>query len=203
MKYVKKMPSTNIALSKDLLNNGWTKIKEPSTIAMATLYSMPFAFLLGGIVLFITFSLNPAIFDFLQNETFAFTLTLNLSMVLFILAILGFLTLHEFIHALFIPHFISSNKIFWGINGLFGFVFSTEPIKKSRFLIISMMPCVILSFLLPFVLNFFGLLNGYTMFLCLFNAMGSCVDFLNIILIAFQVPKGRMIINNGFETFYK
>lgn len=201
MKYVKKMPSTNIALSKDLLNNGWTKIKEPSTIAMATLYSMPFAFLLGGIVLFITFFLNPSIFHFLQKDSLTFTL--NLSMILYILAILAFMALHEFIHALFIPNFISSNKTFWGLNGLFGFVFSTEPIQKNRFIIISMMPCVILSFLLPFVLNFFGLLNGYTVFLCLFNAMGSCVDFLNIILIAFQVPKGCTIINNGFETFYK
>ena len=203
MKYVHKMPSTDMEFSKDLLNNGWTKIKEPSNIALATLYSMPFAFLLGGIVLLITFFLNPSVFHFLQKDSLAFTLTLNLFTILYIIAILAFMALHEFIHALFIPHFISSNKTFWGLNGLFGFVCTAEPLKKSRFIIISMMPCVILSFLLPFVLNSFGLLNGYTMFLCLFNAMGSCVDFLNILLIAFQVPKGSTIINNGFETFYK
>ena len=35
------------------------------------------------------------------------------------------------------------------------------------------------------------------------NAMGSCVDCLNICLVAIQVPKGSYIVNNGFETYFK
>ncbi len=96
-----------------------------------------------------------------------------------------------------------SIKTYWGINGVFGFVFTTEKLKKVRFIKISLMPYLLLSVILPFILYTFGVLNGYTVFLCLINAMGSCVDFLNICLITFQVPKGAYIINNGFETFYK
>lgn len=202
MKYIKKMPSTNKELSIKLQNEGWKKLKEPSNMMAATLYSMPFAFMLGGIVVLITVFLNPSLFQFLQKDSYNFTLSFNLFTILYIIIIFAFIMLHELIHALFIPNFIRSDKTFWGINGLFGFVFTTEPIKKGRFIIISIMPCVLLSFLLPFILNLFRLLNGYTLFLCLLNAMGSCVDFLNVCLIAFQVPKGQTIINNGFETYY-
>ena len=116
--------------------------------------------------------------------------------------ILALMILHELLHAVFIPGFLKSGKTFFGFNGLFGFVFTTESIKKARFLIISVMPFIILSIVLPIVLNAFQLLNGFTVFLCLVNAAGSCVDFLNVALILFQVPDGNIIVSNGFETYY-
>ncbi len=39
--------------------------------------------------------------------------------------------------------------------------------------------------------------------LCLINAAGSCVDCLNMCLIAVQVPNGSYIMNNGPETYFK
>ncbi|MGV8906228.1 MAG: DUF3267 domain-containing protein, partial [Acetobacterium sp.] len=110
---------------------------------------------------------------------------------------------HEFLHACFIPNVLKSDKIYWGINGFFGFVFTTEKIKKGRFLIISIMPFILLSVILPLILNILGLLNGYIILLCLINAMGSSVDCLNMCLIAIQVPNGSHIMNNGFETYFK
>ena len=65
------------------------------------------------------------------------------------------------------------------------------------------MPFILLSVLLPFILNSLGWLNGYTVFLCLINAMGSCVDILNMCLVMIQVPKSSYIVNNGFETYFK
>lgn len=203
MKYVKKMPDIDVALSQKLRNDGWEKLKEPPNLAFATLCAMPFALLLGGITIWIAYLLNPLLFEFLKGETLKITITFNFMTQLFIIVILVFMLLHEMIHAIFIPNFMKSDKTFFGINGMFGFVFTTEPIKKWRFIIISIMPCVLLSFVLPFILNLFGLLNGYTVFLCLLNAMGSCVDVLNLFLITFQVPNGNTIINNGFETYYK
>lgn len=110
--------------------------------------------------------------------------------------------LHELIHAAFIPNITKSDKTFWGLNGLFGFVFTTEPINKGRFLIISCMPFLLLSFCALPIAYLCGFLNTYTFLLFFINAAGSCVDFLNIILIIFQVKGNRAIINNGFETYY-
>lgn len=203
MKYVKKIPTTDKKLSQELQKHGWKKINEPTNLAIATICSMPFAFSLGGIVIFIAYLLNPLLFDFIKNQSFSFTINFDAFSLAYIVIILVFMMIHELIHAMFVPNFIKSDKTFIGINGIFGFVFTTEPIKKGRFIIISIMPCVLLSFVFLLILNFFGLLNGYTVFLCILNAIGSCVDFLNVFLVALQVPNGNTIINNGFETYYK
>ena len=65
------------------------------------------------------------------------------------------------------------------------------------------MPFSLLSLILPFILNILGWLNGYTILRCLINAGGSCVDCLNMCLVAIQVPRGSYIVNNGFETYFK
>ena len=51
---------------------------------------------------------------------------IDLKVVLFLLGILIYAFIHEMIHALCIPNAIHSEKVFWGLNGCFGFVFSEE-----------------------------------------------------------------------------
>lgn len=204
MIYVKKIPSTNKDLRDKLLSSGWTKLKEPSNLSIATLLSIPFMFINGIISITIAFYLHAPLKEFFSNNhNFNITFKLNLFTFLYVIIIFMFMTLHEFTHACFIPNILKSNKIYWGINGFLGFVYTTEKIKKSRFLIISIMPFILLSLILPFILNVLGLLNWFTIFLCLINAMGSCVDCLNICIIVMQVPNGSYIINNGFETYFK
>lgn len=204
MKFVKKIPPKDKELSIKLKSNGWTMIKEPKSVVKATLFSLPFAILLVAVTLVFTYWLNPSVYDFINIENGpSFSLNISLFTLLYILGIFVFTLLHEFLHVIFIPNFIKSNKTYLGVNGVLGFVTTTEKLKKGRFIIISLMPYLLLSVLLPYILYAFGILNGYLVFLCLINAMGSCVDFLNIYLITFQVPKGAYIINNGFDTFYK
>lgn len=202
MKYAKKIPSTDKSLSKQMMDSGWKKIKEPKNICSTVLLSMPIAFLLGGISLEVCYLLNPALFDFITADSFEVVVNIDIKTLLYIVMLCVFMVIHELIHAVWIPNFAKSDKTYFGINGLFGFVFTREPLKKSRFILISIMPFITLSVILPMVLNLFQLLNGYTMFLCLLNAMGSCVDFFNTILVGFQVPNGSTIVNNGFETYY-
>lgn len=204
MRYVKKIPSTDKELRDKLLSNGWTKLKEPSNLGIATLLSIPFMFVNGIISMVIAFYLYPPLKEFFSsNHGFSITFKVNLFTLIYVVMIFMFMTIHEFIHACFIPNVLRSNKIYWGINGFLGFVYTTEKIKKSRFLIISIMPFILLSVILPFILNILGLLNGFTIFLCLINAMGSCVDCLNICIVGMQVPSGSYIVNNGFETYFK
>lgn len=164
--------------------------------------AIPLALILVGITTWLVYQLNPGLFAFLEERAINFTVSFNFATLLYIIGIFVFMLIHEFIHAVLIPNFIKSDKTFWGINGLFGFVFTTEPIKKRRYIIISFMPCILLSIILPILLDMVQLLNGYMAFLCVLNAMGSCVDFLNVVLIVFQVPNNAVIINNGFETYY-
>ncbi|MCY1715305.1 DUF3267 domain-containing protein [Caproiciproducens galactitolivorans] len=205
MKYTKKIPSEDEERSKKLAAEGWKKLKEPPNLATATLLSLPFAFLNGLIVMGIGYALYPPLREFFRagNNGYSIAFTVNLYTLLYIVALYLFTVLHEFLHAFFIPNALKSDHVFWGINGLFGFVYTTEKIKKGRYLVITIMPFLLLSVLLPFVLSFFGWLNGYTIFLCLVNAMGSCVDCLNLCFVAVQVPKGAYLVNNGSKTFFK
>ncbi|MGL4730204.1 MAG: DUF3267 domain-containing protein [Clostridium sp.] len=204
MRYAKKMPVTDNQLSKRLLKDGWKKIKEPLNLTVAMLLSIPFMIINGVISMSIAFWLYEPLREFLNsNQGFAITLKLDLTSIVYIIIIFLFMTIHEFIHAAFIPNVLKSDKTYWGINGLFGFVCTTEKIKKGRYIVISIMPLILLSIVLPFVLNCFGWLNWFTLLLCLINSMGSCVDCLNICIVMFQVPKGSYIINNGFETYFK
>lgn len=205
MRYIKKIPSSSNELNEKLIAEGWKKIKEPSNLGIATLMSIPFIFINGAIFMAIASFLYHPLKEVLFNskQGFSISFTINLVTVVYIVIIYLFMIIHEFLHACFIPNFLKSDKTYWGINGLFGFVYTTEIIKKSRFLIISIMPFILLSVILPFILNTFGWLNEFTILLCLINAIGSCVDCLNIFIIGIQVPKGSYIVNNGFETYYK
>jgi len=204
MKYIRRLPSTNKQISKKLVSEGWLKLKEPSNLGVAILLSVPFMIINTAISISIVFYLYPPLKElFNDKQGFNISFTVTLFTLIYVVIILAFMALHEVIHACFIPNTLKSDKTYWGINMFYGFVFTTEIIKKNRFLIISIMPFILLSLILPFILNVFGWLNSYTILLCLINAGGSCVDCLNICLVATQVPKGSYIVNNGFETYFK
>lgn len=55
MRYVKKIPPTDKETSIKLISEGWTKLKEPSNLGIATLLSVPFMFINGAISLYSKF----------------------------------------------------------------------------------------------------------------------------------------------------
>ncbi|MEG1009759.1 MAG: DUF3267 domain-containing protein [Clostridia bacterium] len=204
MKYTKKLPTTDKNLSNQLLSEGWKKIKEPSNLTLATLVSIPFMFFSAFIFLRLIFYINPSLKEIFNiGDSISFTIQFNLKTLMFLIGIYLFMLLHEMIHAIFLPNALNSKKVYFGVRALYGFVYTTEKISKCRFLIVSIMPFFLLSIILPILLNILGMMNGYTILLCLINALGSCVDLLNICLISIQVPRKSYIKINRFETYFK
>ncbi len=204
MKFIKEIPKEDEAVTLKLKEEGWKPLKEPEGIQKATLYSLPFMLINSLIFALMIYNIYPPFKAFLNQDELSLNFNINLiTVVLFIGALYGFLAVHEFIHALFIPNVLTSDKVFWGLTGSFGFVYTTEKIKRNRFLVISIMPLLILSFILPLILASLGWLNGFMIFLCLINAGGSSVDILNMVIVGSQVPKDSYIVNNGFKTYFK
>ena len=204
MNYAKNIPLTDSTTSKKLSNEGWTKLKEPSSLSALFLFSLPFmlvnALITGGLI----YLLYPPMREFFRGDAdISFTLTINVFSLFYIIGFIVFITLHELIHAAFIPNAFHSSKTLWGIIGLGVFIYTTEAISKRRFIMISIMPYIVLSLLFPLALSILGGLNSYTILLCLINAMGSSVDFLNGYLILVQVPDDALILSNGRETYYR
>ncbi|GAA0741420.1 DUF3267 domain-containing protein [Clostridium oceanicum] len=206
MKYIRRIPPSDKAVRDKLISEGWERLKEPTSLGKAILLSIPFMIINSIIFMSIIFYIYPPFKEFLHNSNDGLRIAFHVNLFPLVMYIIGtfvFVSIHEFLHACFIPNGLKSDKVYWGISGAAGFVYTTEKIKKGRFLIICIVPFIVLSVILPFILKALGWLNGYTIFLCLMNAAGASVDLLNICIISVQVPKNSYIINNGFETYYK
>jgi len=202
LKYVKNIPPTDKELSDSLIKAGWKRIKEPSNLPGAIILSIPFM-VLGGFFSFLIIALfNPSFVYSLGQviDRGAFSIDIRFHYILYAYIIIF---LHEMVHAVFIPDFIKSEKTYFGIRPWGGFVYTTQKLSKSRFLLITVAPFIILSVFLPAVLGISGLLGGLMAFLVLLNAAASSVDLLNATLIMVQVPSDSMMVNNGFETYYR
>lgn len=113
--------------------------------------------------------------------------------------------LHEIIHALFFPR-ESNVSIFIDLKHAGLYCYSSTPIKKNRYIIISIAPNIILG-VLPFLLwlympaedNYISALH------CNFSiAMicGGIIDYYNIKNIIEQVPSNAYIQMKGWDTYF-
>ena len=201
MRYARKIPKLDVELRDRLLKDGYKKLKEAPNLLIAFLLSIPFMILNGmivyGVLHLVDSSVTQLIHDTLNANVWEFTIRFDYVIVVYL-----FILAHEIIHLVSIPGFYRSDKTFWGIKPWGGFVFTTEPLSKTRFLIISVAPFVILSLIVPVILAFFGLLNLFLLLLIFLNALSSSVDMLNFFTVLFQVPNKSTLVNNGFESYY-
>jgi len=204
MKFVKKMPKIDKDLSEQLIKEGWKKIKEPHSMGATLLAAMPLMLLSLGLTYAVVYPFYNMLAPIQQFIAHGFSFTINLLKVFgVLLALYFYVVIHELLHGVMIPDFYKSKQTFWGLTIQGGFVFTTEELTKKRFLLISILPYLALTVGVSVIFGLLGMLNSFILFLVIINAAGSCVDFLNIVLITFQVPSGSKIVNNGFETFYK
>lgn len=134
------------------------------------------------------------------NSLQTITLTINL---LDVACLIGLVFIHELIHLVFVPGFLTSDKTFLGITYFGGFVYSEEEISKSRYILITLAPFILLSIILPGILGILDLLNPLAKVLILLNAMSSGVDMLTSILVLIQAPADVCFTTNGIRTYWK
>jgi len=202
MKVLKEIPKSCEETDKILFNLGWKRLKEPKNLFTCTILSVPLMILLSILSFNIMLYSNK---DMIKNSIKAFnngnfTFTINL---VYILGILLMVLFHELIHLVLIPNFILSKNTYLGLTWFGGFVYSSEEIKKGRYILITVAPYVVVSILLPIVFGFAGFLTKYLMFLIFLNSLSSSVDILNMILIITQVPSGSILTQNGEKTYFK
>ncbi len=201
MKFIKRIPSADGEMSARLMAEGWKRVKEPPNLLYSILCSIPLM-AVNGIVTFLAIKpFYDPLTSIIKSQAVSFEINI-VSIVTVLASFFILLAAHEFLHALFIPNFISSDKTCWGISVNGAFVFTTETLTRTNFVIITIAPFVFLSFLLPLVFALSGLMTGLLFFLAVFNAMASSVDILNLVLILVQIPRKGLIVNNGFETYY-
>ncbi|ATF15279.1 DUF3267 domain-containing protein [Brevibacillus sp. HB1.4B] len=200
MKITNKLPQYLENVHVELIKNEWVPLKEPQSLGRATLLSIPFMLINAFIAYGIIYIFSPITFQELGLTSGSFSISIDLRAILFLL---GLVIFHECLHLIFIPNFMRSEKTWMGLTLFGGFVATEEKIPKSRYILITIAPFIILSVMLPFLLGFFGLFTTMLKFLILINAIASSVDMLNLFLVMKQVPKQAILISNGQKTYWK
>ncbi|WP_256622925.1 DUF3267 domain-containing protein [Methanolobus chelungpuianus] len=175
-------------------------LKEPQRLMTAVAVSIQLMVLnvLLTVGIFSLFRpVSPSDFGFGQD---GFSRTVSLEAVVGLSLLL---IVHEMLHLVMIPGFASSDRTCAGITYAGGFVYTEEEIPKARYLLVTALPFVIISVLLPLVLGNAGLLTAGSMALILFNSMASSVDVLSMFLILTQASAGSRLTGNGTRTYWK
>lgn len=200
MKIINKIPKSNEKIHVDLIHNDWILLKEPNTLLVTFLASIPIMLInilisIGAINSFSDITLK----EFgIASESFTITIRLDVIIGIFLLVVI-----HELIHLLMVPNFMKSKRTFIGLTFFGGFVYTEEEITKKRFIIITIAPFVILSIFLPLILGLLGFLTPTLKFLILLNAASSSVDIFNLFLVLAQIPKNSILRSNGMKTYWK
>jgi hypothetical protein len=183
-----------------LIERGWIPLREPANLAVAILLSIPLMVIAALISVGIISGVSTVSFEEFGFTLGSFSVTIDLRIIL---AIILFVVSYELLHLIFIPNFPKSRRTFLGLSLLGGSVITEEEISKSRYVLVTIAPFVIISTILPVMLGVFGLLTSTVKFLIILNAMASSVDILNLLLIIKQVPKNAILRNSGPRTYWK
>jgi hypothetical protein len=171
----------------------WTSLKEPSPW-LAQLLALPIAFTLAGVLIFLWVNLTPAgIYD------------IPATLVHLLVGIPATIIVHELLHALAHPENGRSDKSilgYWPSLMVF-YAHYDGVLSKKRFITILVLPFLSLSVLPLIFFIVFRIGSSFLMFVSVFNAIGSCVDLLGVIIIFFQVPACAITRNKAWRTYYR
>ena len=202
MKFLKNtFPNLDFEPEKE----GYTKMKEPS-IEKLMLIAIP-------VGVFATLVLYALAQVFTQTELEMFrispiglpiALDFLVMLVAFILFNIIIIVVHELVHALCFPEGLRSEHVGFGFHksGAF-FAFYTEALTRTR-MILTMVAPFLLFTIVPWLLII--ILNKnipLLMMALLYHTFLASGDLVGLFLIIKNTPRGSVLKNKGYYTYYK
>jgi hypothetical protein len=204
LKIRNKFPECNEEKNNFLLADGWVVLKEPKNIILTMVYSIPLMFFLSLISIGIINFFSPTPLQDFGMQQNGFIWIINFPDILVaIIIIYAIIYVHEIIHLIFIPDFLHSGTTFLGLSWFGGYAYTGEVITKVRYIVIGAMPFLLISVLFVVILGVTGHLTPLMKLVGIMNALGSSVDFFNILLVLLQVPDKSKIVMNGPLSYHK
>jgi hypothetical protein len=204
LKIRNKFPEFNQEKNNFLLQDGWVVLKEPKNILLTILCSIPLMFFLSLVSVGIISFFSPVTTDDFGMQQNGIFLTINFpDIIAAVIIIYAIIYIHEIIHLIFVPGFLHSDTTFLGLSWFGGYTYTEEVISKAQYIIIGSMPFFLISVLFVVILGVTGYLTPLMKLVCIMNALGSSVDFFNILLVLLQVPDKSKIVMNGPLSYHK
>lgn len=131
--------------------------------------------------------------------------SLGIAFIIWFVAYMVLILAHEWIHALFFPR--RAVKDVWIYQFQAAMVYCNTPVKRTRFIVMSLAPVTILGFL-PFIGWLLGaaavspVVSIFWMSMCWSMIFGGVGDFYNVRNVIQQVPRGAYVFNYGLHTYW-
>lgn len=167
---------------------GFLPIKEPSQDKMLKIISI-----LAFILMLISLGIYVLIYGFSEK-------------MLIIVCIISFFLIvpHELVHAIFFPGSIFSDKVVIGsyIKGGVFYAHYSGEMPKRKFLIVLLAPFTIFT-VIPIIICLFAPHIEILILLAIINGVSSIGDLIGAFILLKNAPKGSIIRNKGYKTYYK
>ena len=173
-------------------DQSWTALKEPS-VMKKQLISFPMGIIMAIIVHQIWIHLTP--FKILEIS----------SIPKYFLTLLETLVIHETFHLIAHPNLGLSSKshvVIW-LSKLMTYTYYDGGIKRNRFILIQLLPLIAISLIAPFVCVVLQFYTPWLFIVSVVNALSACVDLYYSLMILNQVPRGAIVKNHGWRTYWK
>lgn len=128
LRYAKSIPKCDLQLKERLSKEGWAQLKEPASLLLASLISIPIMVLNGLVFLLLIYLLKPSVINFGEIQP-SIMITINLQSILYLLGAVLFFALHELIHVFLFQTGGTLIRRFSG-SALWGYL--STPLNKSR-----------------------------------------------------------------------
>jgi hypothetical protein len=127
-----------------------------------------------------------------------------MSLPTFLLFFVGFVVVHEMIHALVHPICGRSPHSILGFWASLGFYAHYDgEMSRNRLIAILLMPLLIISIVPLLVSAVAQVASGWVAFVSAFNALCACVDMLLTCLLLFQVPATAIVRFKSWRIFWR
>jgi len=180
-------------LSKGTLPHNAVKFVEPENLEQLTYASLVFIIPALIMVAFLV------CVSFLLHGVLAFDFTLTGIAIAFI-----FLLPHELLHAVCFGK-KAEVELYASLKTLMLFVYSTKPVSKRRYIILSLIPSLLFGWLPLIVwtlLPYNEIYSDHLFTFALFSIVFGVGDYLNVFNAIRQMPKGSMCQLSGINSYW-
>ena len=117
--------------------------------------------------------------------------------IIFILLLIAVLVIHESIHALFF-YIYTGEKPVYGFKGVYGYAGSPGwYIRKNYYLIVSLSPFIIISFILTSVIVYFSPVYSAMIFIIIITHAAGCIGDIWVSIKLLNKPDSTYINDSG------
>lgn len=164
--------------------NGWNRL---ASCLEKNSYATTFVLIVSQIVIYQLFLKLIGTKSYLNDNRLGILIELLIILVIM-------MVIHEFVHILFLPCSITSDRILVGGNMIYKIIPITyvryiDEMTKLQSIVFRLMPFVILTLIPTTVMVIFGIRNNHVFFFIMLNACGSVVDIIVAIEILFKLPR--------------